>query len=58
MEVGDKITFAFGKAVKEGIIYKLFSKTLYIQADFKNHKGKIIRRKLTQLERAKEKKKT
>jgi hypothetical protein len=57
MQVGDKITFPFGKATMEGILCKMFSKTLYIQADFKNHKGKIIRRKLTQLERAKDKKK-
>lgn len=56
MEVGDKITFTFGKATIEGIIYKKFPKTLYIKADLKNHKAKIIRRKLNQLERGKEKK--
>jgi hypothetical protein len=44
MEVGDKITFAFGKGEKEGIVYKIFHKTVYIKVDFPNHKGKIIKR--------------
>ncbi|MFH0812933.1 MAG: hypothetical protein V2A69_08865 [Pseudomonadota bacterium] len=57
MEVGDKITFSFGKTEKEGIVYKVFPKTLYIKADFKNHQGKIIVRKLAQLTKRKEKKK-
>lgn len=46
MEVGDKITFPFGKGDKEGIVYKIFPKTVYIKADFPNHKGKIIKRSL------------
>jgi hypothetical protein len=46
MEVGDKITFPFGKGDKEGIVYKIFPKTVYIKVDFPNHKGKIIKRPL------------
>jgi hypothetical protein len=46
MEVGDKITFPFGKGDKEGIVYKIFPKTVYIKVDFPNHKGKIIKRSL------------
>ena len=49
MEIGEKITFPFGGEEKEGIVYKMFPKTIYVKADFKNHKGKIIRRKLTRL---------
>ena len=44
MEVGDKITFPFGKGEKEGTVYKVFPKTVYIKVDFPNHKGKIIKR--------------
>ena len=57
MEVGEKITFPFGGKEKEGIVYKMFQKTIYIKADFNNHKGKVIRRKLTQLTEKKSKKK-
>ena len=46
MEVGEKITFPFGKGDKEGIVYKIFPKTVYIKVDFPNHKGKIIKRPL------------
>ncbi|OGP84380.1 MAG: hypothetical protein A2Z08_07480 [Deltaproteobacteria bacterium RBG_16_54_11] len=46
MEVGDKITFLFGKGEKEGIVYKIFPKTVYIKVDFPKHKGKIIKRSI------------
>ena len=46
MEVGDKITFPFGKGDKEGIVYRIFPKTVHIKVDFPNHKGKIIKRPL------------
>jgi hypothetical protein len=46
MEVGDKITFSFGKGDKEGIVYKIFPKTVYIKVDFPSHKGKINKRSL------------
>ena len=49
MEEGDKITFSFGKGEKEGIIYKIFPKTVYIKVDFPKHKGKIIKRSLVAL---------
>ncbi len=51
MEVGERITFKFGKGQKEGIIYKLFEKTIYIKTDFPNHKQKIIKRKISQLKK-------
>jgi hypothetical protein len=49
MEVGDKITFSFGKGEKEGTVYKVFPKTIYIKVDFPKHKGKIIKRSLVTL---------
>ena len=57
MEVGEKITFPFGGKEKEGVVYKMFPKTIYIMADFENQKGKIIKRKLSQLTKTKSKKK-
>ena len=52
MEIGDKVKFTFGKKkeTKEGIVVKLFPKTVYIAADFPNHRGKIIKRKRHELE--------
>ena len=51
MEPGDKVIFTFGKKKerKEGTVIKLFPKTVYIQADFPNHKGKIVKRKRHEL---------
>ncbi|OGP54364.1 MAG: hypothetical protein A2Y65_09180 [Deltaproteobacteria bacterium RBG_13_52_11] len=49
MEVGDKITFSFGKGEKEGIVYKIFPKTVYIKVDFSKHKGKIIKRPIAEV---------
>jgi len=57
MEVGDKIKFYFAGKEKEGVVYKFFSKTIYILTDFNNQKGKIIRRKLFDLNEDKGKKK-
>jgi hypothetical protein len=53
MEVGDTITFPFGKGEKEGVVYKKYPKTVYIKCDFDNHKGKIIKRKIAQLSKGK-----
>ena len=52
MEIGDKVKFKFGnkKEEKEGVIVKLFPKTVYLRVDFPNHKGKIVKRKRHQLE--------
>lgn len=51
MEIGDKVQFTFGKKKekKEGIIIRLFPKTVYIQTDFPKHKGKIVKRKRHEL---------
>jgi hypothetical protein len=48
MQKGDQITFPFAKKRMEGIVQKVFEKTVLIKVDFPNHKGKIIRRKIHQ----------
>jgi hypothetical protein len=51
VNTGDTVKFRFGnqKEEKEGVILKLFPKTVYIKVDFPNHKGKIVKRKRHQL---------
>jgi hypothetical protein len=59
MEVGDKITVPFGTGEKEGTVYKIFPKTVYIKVDFPKHKGKVVKRSIMELkpeEAAKKKK--
>lgn len=57
MEIGDTITFPFGKGEREGIIFKIFPTTVYIKADFPKHKGKIIKRSIMDVKPVKEGKK-
>jgi hypothetical protein len=49
MNVGDKVKFTFAKKEMEGTIERLFTKTAYLRADFKNDKGKIVKRKVKDL---------
>lgn len=55
MEVGEKVTFPFGKGEMEGIVKRVFEKTVYIVADFPRHKGKVIRRSISDFEKGKKK---
>lgn len=50
MNVGDNVTFSFAKGTREGVVVKLFEKTVMIKADFPRHKGKIVRRKISDLQ--------
>ena len=50
LNVGDRITFPFGNGEKEGIVTRLFQKTVYLRVDFPKHPGKLIRRKIDALE--------
>lgn len=50
MNVGDKITFPFGKGEKEGIVVRMHQKNVYLRVDFPKHPGKLIRRKIHDLE--------
>ncbi|MFQ5450005.1 MAG: hypothetical protein ACE5E9_05215 [Nitrospinaceae bacterium] len=53
MKVGDKIKIDFAGKKKEGVVYKLFSNTVYLKVDFDNHKGKIVKRKLGEIGKGK-----
>lgn len=57
MERGDKVTVPFGNGEKEGIVFKVFPKTVYIKIDFPKHKGKIIKRPIAEVQPTKESKK-
>jgi hypothetical protein len=46
MNAGDKVKFAFAKKEMEGQVDRIFSKNVYIKADFPKDKGKIIKRKI------------
>ena len=50
LKVGDRITFPFGKGEKEGTVVRLFQKTVYLKVDFPKHPGKLVRRKVSDLE--------
>ncbi len=50
MNVGDRIMFQFGGKEKEGVVAKIFEKSVYLKVDFPRHPGKIIMRKLAELE--------
>lgn len=58
LKVGDRITFPFGKGEKEGVVDRIFQKNVYLRVDFPRHPGKLVRRKIDDLEpKAKAKKK-
>ena len=50
MNVGERITFQFGGKEKEGVVIKIFPKTVYLKVDFPHHPGKVVVRKLAELE--------
>lgn len=49
MKIGDTIKFDFAGKKKEGVVNKVFPNTVYIRVDFDHHKGKIVKRKLNEL---------
>ena len=57
MKVGDKIKFDFAGKKKEGTVSKVFSSTVYLKVDFDKDKQKTIKRKISQLDSGKSKKK-
>jgi len=50
MNVGDRVKFQFGGKEKEGVVVKVFPKTIYLKVDFPHHPGKVVVRKLAELE--------
>ena len=56
MKVGDKIKFDVAGKKKEGIVQKVFPKTVYLKVDFDKDKQKTVKRKISQLDGEKSKK--
>ena len=57
MKAGDKIKFDFAGKKKEGTVDKVFSNTVYLKVDFDKDKQKTVKRKLSQVDGGKSKKK-
>jgi hypothetical protein len=51
MNAGDKATIPFGKGTMEGTVVRICEKTVWVKVDFPKHPGKLVRRKLTDLEK-------
>ena len=52
-ESGDKIKIDFAGKKKDALVFKLFPSSVYLKVDFENDKGKIVKRKLSQIENKK-----
>ena len=57
MKVGDKVKFNFAGKKKEGTVTKLFDKSVYLKVDFDKDKQKTVKRKLSEIDGSKAKKK-
>ena len=57
MKVGDKIKFVFAGKKKEGTVSRLFENTVYLKVDFEKDKQKTVKRKVSQVDSGKSKKK-
>lgn len=53
MNVGDKLSIPFGKEAKEGTIVRVCEKSVWVKVDFPRHPGKLVRRRLADLEKGK-----
>mgnify|MGYP001595438880 CR=1 FL=1 len=53
MKVGDKIKIDFAGKKKDALVFKLFPSSVYLKVDFENDKGKLVKRKLSQVENKK-----
>jgi hypothetical protein len=49
MKAGDKVKFTFAKKELEGEVIRVFQKTAYIKCDFPKDKGKVIKRKISEI---------
>ena len=53
MKVGDKIKIEFAGKKKDALVFNLFPSSVYLKVDFERDKGKILKRKLSQIENKK-----
>jgi hypothetical protein len=49
MKVGDKVSFEFAGKKKEGVVFRLFPKSVHLKVDFEKDKGKVVKRKLSSM---------
>ena len=56
MKVGDKIKIDFAGKKKDAVVHKMHTNTIYLKVDFERDKGKIVKRKLNQVQPGKAKK--
>ena len=56
MKVGDTIKFDFAGKKISGAVHKLFTNTVHLKVDFEKDKGKIVKRKLSEVGAEKSKK--
>jgi hypothetical protein len=50
MNVGDRVKFPFGGKEKEGVVFKIFPKKVYLKVDFPHHPAKLVVRTVAELE--------
>ena len=53
MKAGEKLKIDFAGKKKDALVFKLFPSSVYLKVDFENDKGKIVKRKLSQIENKK-----
>ena len=53
MKAGDEIKIDFAGKKKDALVFKLFSSSVYLKVDLANDKGKLVKRKLSQIENKK-----
>ena len=57
MKAGDKIKIDFAGKKKDATVDKVFDKTVYLKVDFERDKQKTVKRKLSNIDGGKAKKK-
>jgi hypothetical protein len=57
MKAGDKIKIDFAGKKKDATVDKVFDKTIYLKVDFEKDKQKTVKRKLSNIDGGKSKKK-
>ena len=57
MKVGDTVKIDFAGKKKEGVVHKLFPNMVHLKMDFDRDKGKIVKRKLSEIDKEKSGKK-
>lgn len=55
VKVGDTIKFDFAGKKKDGVVAKLFPNSVHLKVDFERDKGKIVKRKLSDVGAGKDK---